>query len=417
MIAKRLVEFFMILAIGLGLLYPAQGVLAQEGKAEVRTDAKTVEELGLLIGEGNGVNATYLAKKSTRLQAAIISLRLQGVLQDAMSYKGKTNFSDANQVNKANQTVLAYLKNHPEYGWSGTGNGKFNPNAEISSQQFYKVLLEIMGYHSGKDFDYAKTESFANTKGMGQITGTASLTNAHIATALVEALTAKTADNQTLFAKLQKNGVIKKSAVLPKGERIKLSSTTKLGVFFTDQNGRTLYYFTKDAEDLNACQGNCLTNWPIFYAEQLQIPATLNAADFSVITRTDGTKQTTYKGWPLYYFVQDKSPGDVKGEGVNDVWFVINPNKLNERVSQAKTYHIDIKNFSFGEPLTVEVGSKIVFTNYDDMNHNAVAVDGSFSTPLLKKGESYTITLNKAGSYDYYCEPHKEFMTGTIIVK
>jgi predicted lipoprotein with Yx(FWY)xxD motif len=35
-----------------------------------------------------------------------------------------------------------------------------------------------------------------------------------------------------------------------------------------------------------------------------------------VITRADGSLQTTYKGWPLYYFSKDAGPGDLKGENV-----------------------------------------------------------------------------------------------------
>ncbi|MGO4376229.1 hypothetical protein AB4Z21_36875, partial [Paenibacillus sp. MCAF20] len=66
----------------------------------------------------------------------------------------------------------------------------------------------------------------------------------------------------------------------------------------------------------------CLVNWPIFYADDLQIPGQLNPDDFSVLTRSDGAKQTTYKGWPLYYFVKDLAAGDVNGEAVGGVWFV-----------------------------------------------------------------------------------------------
>jgi predicted lipoprotein with Yx(FWY)xxD motif len=44
--------------------------------------------------------------------------------------------------------------------------------------------------------------------------------------------------------------------------------------------------------------------------------------------REDGEKQTSYKGWPLYYFFKDKKPGDVSGEGVNSVWYVIYPDKF-----------------------------------------------------------------------------------------
>jgi predicted lipoprotein with Yx(FWY)xxD motif len=39
--------------------------------------------------------------------------------------------------------------------------------------------------------------------------------------------------------------------------------------------------------------------------------------------RNDGIEQATYNGWPLYYFVNDAVPGDVNGQGVNDVWYVL----------------------------------------------------------------------------------------------
>jgi predicted lipoprotein with Yx(FWY)xxD motif len=41
--------------------------------------------------------------------------------------------------------------------------------------------------------------------------------------------------------------------------------------------------------------------------------------------RTDGTTQVTYNGWPLYYWKNDSKPGDVTGENVQGVWFVITP--------------------------------------------------------------------------------------------
>lgn len=407
--------FVLVLCTGLLLAFDAP---ANNHDSTVKTDAETAAELGLLLGDGNGVNAAYLSKKSTRMQAAIISLRLQGLLKEAMTYPSSVNFSDADQVSTSNKAILAYLKNHPEHGWSGTGNGHFNPSEKISSQQFYKVLLEILGYQSGKDFIYAEAEPFAAARGLQQISSTPHLTNAHIATALIEALSVHTSSGATLFATLQSKAVIPASAMLP-DDQILLRNDNQLGTFFTDKNGRTLYFFTKDAENPNSCQEKCLSNWPIFYAEHLQIPGSLNPDDFSVLTRSDGAMQTTYKGFPLYYFVGDTGQGDIKGQNVNKVWFVINPATFNgTSAPQEKTYHVAIKEFSFGtEPLTIEAGSKVVFTNYDDMKHNAVALDGSFATPLLSKGESYTVTFDKAGTYGYFCEPHKQFMTGNIIVK
>ncbi|WP_183890889.1 hypothetical protein [Pedobacter cryoconitis] len=42
---------------------------------------------------------------------------------------------------------------------------------------------------------------------------------------------------------------------------------------------------------------------------------------FGVIIRTDNTKQTTYKGWPLYYYSGDSK----KGDGILKTWFVSTP--------------------------------------------------------------------------------------------
>jgi predicted lipoprotein with Yx(FWY)xxD motif len=51
----------------------------------------------------------------------------------------------------------------------------------------------------------------------------------------------------------------------------------------------------------------------------------VNAAMLGTTKRTDGTMEVTYNGWPLYYWVNDKKPGDTTGENVQNVWFVITP--------------------------------------------------------------------------------------------
>ena len=93
--------------------------------------------------------------------------------------------------------------------------------------------------------------------------------------------------------------------------------------YLTDDGGMTLYYYTLDTNGQSACYGGCAKAWPIYYAENLSVQDGLSASDFGTITRTDGTKQTTYKGWPLYYWVNDKVPGDMTGEGVHKVWYVL----------------------------------------------------------------------------------------------
>jgi predicted lipoprotein with Yx(FWY)xxD motif len=104
---------------------------------------------------------------------------------------------------------------------------------------------------------------------------------------------------------------------------VKTNST--LGDFLTDGNGKTLYIFSNDVSGQSLCTGNCLADWPVYYASNLKPSVGVDAADFATITRTDGKQQTTYKGWPLYYFAGDHASGDVSGEAVGNIWFVAKP--------------------------------------------------------------------------------------------
>ena len=106
---------------------------------------------------------------------------------------------------------------------------------------------------------------------------------------------------------------------------VKLAYSHKLGFYLVDSKGMTLYFFSKDYDGKSKCYGDCAKKWPPFYVEDLKVSPPLDPKDFGVVTREDGTKQITYKGWPLYYFFKDAKPGDVNGEGVKGVWFVAKP--------------------------------------------------------------------------------------------
>ncbi len=118
---------------------------------------------------------------------------------------------------------------------------------------------------------------------------------------------------------------------------IKLATDANGVSFLTDANGMTLYYYTKDVTGQSACYGPCAKAWPIFYDENPTVPDGLNASDFGTITRTDGTEQTTYKGWPLYYWVKDNKPGDMTGEGVGKVWYIVKVPAYNVMVATDAT--------------------------------------------------------------------------------
>ncbi|MDT3403660.1 hypothetical protein [Mucilaginibacter terrae] len=103
---------------------------------------------------------------------------------------------------------------------------------------------------------------------------------------------------------------------------VKLSSSANFGNIITDNNGRALYFFSIDANGSSGCADGCAVVWPVFYKENPSIGTGLAATDFGVITRADGSKQTTYKGWPLYYYQNDAKAGDVNGDKVGNTWFV-----------------------------------------------------------------------------------------------
>lgn len=104
-----------------------------------------------------------------------------------------------------------------------------------------------------------------------------------------------------------------------------IAETADLGKYLTDAEGMTLYYFTKDSPNQSACTGLCLERWPVFQVEVNEVPEGIAKSDFAMITREDGKKQTVYKEKPLYYFLGDQNPGDLKGQGVYDSWYVVAP--------------------------------------------------------------------------------------------
>jgi predicted lipoprotein with Yx(FWY)xxD motif len=114
-------------------------------------------------------------------------------------------------------------------------------------------------------------------------------------------------------------------ATLAAAATVEVKTKEGIGKYLTDEKGMTLYTFKKDGPGKSACAGPCVEKWPLFSEEKVTVPEGLAAADFGVITREDGKKQTTYKGMPLYYFFKDAKAGDAAGQGVNNVWFVVTP--------------------------------------------------------------------------------------------
>ncbi|MFC4336342.1 COG4315 family predicted lipoprotein [Salininema proteolyticum] len=97
------------------------------------------------------------------------------------------------------------------------------------------------------------------------------------------------------------------------------------GPILTDGEGMTLYLFTQDTGEESTCYDQCAENWPpLLSDEDAEAGGDLDGELVGDTERTDGSEQVTYNGHPLYYWQGDEEPGDVNGQGVNDVWYVLN---------------------------------------------------------------------------------------------
>ncbi len=111
----------------------------------------------------------------------------------------------------------------------------------------------------------------------------------------------------------------------PSPYTINIASKAIIGNYLVDGRGMTLYYTVSDRTNYSNLPDETLSVWPPFYVSNIIVPPSLNAANFGTYTRDNNVKQTTYKGYPLYYFFQDKAAGDILGNKLGGVWFVINP--------------------------------------------------------------------------------------------
>ena len=154
--------------------------------------------------------------------------------------------------------------------------------------------------------------------------------------------------------------------------------------------------------------------------------------------------QTTFMGYPLYYYIKDKAPGDTTGQGVNSVWFVVNPGNFHpvtttttttttsttstttattttSSTTTAASATIDLvaKSFAFDKStITVPAGAQVT-VNFDNQDsgtpHNFAVYTDSNATTSIFIGQvitgpaktTYTFTAPSApGTYFFRCDIH-----------
>ena len=99
------------------------------------------------------------------------------------------------------------------------------------------------------------------------------------------------------------------------------------GDILVDSEGTTLYMFENDeqSDGSSTCTGGCAEAWPPLTVDEDPSTGDGVSAELTTFQRSDGSTQVAANGWPLYYWQNDEEPGDATGQGVNDVWWVLDP--------------------------------------------------------------------------------------------
>ena len=111
----------------------------------------------------------------------------------------------------------------------------------------------------------------------------------------------------------------------PGGKRVTLHRRD-YGKILADGRGRALYLFTRD-DGKSRCHGDCAKAWPPFLTKGApRAGARVKRRPLGTVNRSDGRRQVTYNGHPLYYYVGDREPGQVlcqAGLEYGGYWYVV----------------------------------------------------------------------------------------------
>jgi len=105
-------------------------------------------------------------------------------------------------------------------------------------------------------------------------------------------------------------------ATTPSGGTVAIKTGKVGGVtVLTNAKGLTVYTFAADSPGKSNCYGDCAAYWPPVTGSPSPAPGI--PGHFGTTTRTDGTKQVTWNGHPIYTYVADGGPGQAQGNNLN----------------------------------------------------------------------------------------------------
>lgn len=105
---------------------------------------------------------------------------------------------------------------------------------------------------------------------------------------------------------------------------VKTDVGPRYGQHLTDAHGNSLYILKRDAQGASTCTGECAKNWPPLLVTGTPVAGNgVDASLLGTVKRPDGSLQVTYNGWPLYTYVRDTKAGESNGEGLGNLFYLI----------------------------------------------------------------------------------------------
>lgn len=378
------------LVLALAMVFSTVTVAFAEETAAIGADAQVCADLGMLKGATGTVDAAYLATTPTRLQAAIMFLRLKGLEAEATGFTGTDNFADADKVAWAEgKAILAYLKAYPELGWKGDGTN-FDPNSPVTAQQYYKVMLEALGYKQNTaevvgDFTWENVLAFAAEKGLTKVAAVTNFTVNDVATATVEALKAKVKGvDKTLVDSLVEAGKVDKAKAVAAGlvvEKVEVAAA----VDSAEALGNTVVEVAFDA-DVDAAAAGDASNYTI---EGLEVKGvTVTGSD---TVRLETAAMTAGKLYKLTV-------------GEKTVTFTGVPKSSTApTILDSKSEDVDEVEITFDRNLDYAAATNVANYTINGVEVVEAAVDGdtvTLTTEGLKNKTSYVVKVTNMKSID-----------------
>lgn len=148
-----------------------------------------------------------------------------------------------------------------------------------------------------------------------------------------------------LMAAVASAVLLSSAAMAQTTTQIAVSNSSELGSLIVGGEQRTLYLFLPDNASSSTCYDACATAWPPFLLQgDLLVQEGVDVSLLGTSERSDGTRQLTFAGWPLYGYAGDDAVGAALGHGLNDVWFAVAPDGTAVPAAEAEAAEADEGN-------------------------------------------------------------------------